>query len=146
MEGGGGVSSRIGGLRTSIVHQGSILHSVLFNIFIYYLNDGVVCSLSKFADGTKLERAPDTPEDDAAVQSDLDRLEKWAGRNLMQFRERKCEVLHLGRNNSMHLYVLGSTQLESSSVKKDLVVLVDTTLNASSVPLQQKGKQYLGLH
>lgn len=43
-----------------------------------------------------------------ALQSDLDRLEKWANKNVMKFTKGKCEVLYLGRNKSMHQYRLGT--------------------------------------
>ncbi|KAK4830781.1 hypothetical protein QYF61_013614 [Mycteria americana] len=43
----------------------------------------------------------------ATIQTDLSRLEKWAGRNLMKFNQRKCKGLHLGRNNPRHQYTLG---------------------------------------
>lgn len=43
-----------------------------------------------------------TPVDCTALQRDLERLERWADRNLMIFNEAKCEVLHLGRNNPPH--------------------------------------------
>lgn len=43
----------------------------------------------------------------------------------------KCEVLHLGRENSRLQYMLGATQLEGSSKEKDPGVLVNTKLNTS---------------
>ncbi|KAK4818025.1 hypothetical protein QYF61_004149 [Mycteria americana] len=47
----------------------------------------------------------------------------------MKFNKGKCKVLHLGRNNSMHQYTLGTNQVESSFAEKDLGILVNTTLN-----------------
>jgi len=69
------------------------------------------------------------PNPNDAEYFSVDRLEKWADRNLMKFN--KCKVLQLGRNNPMHGYMLGTTQLERSLAEKDLRVLVDTRLNIS---------------
>ena len=63
------------------------------------------------------------PEGCAAIQKDLNRLEKWADRNLMKFSKERCKVLHLGNNNLLYWCMLGATQLESSLAEKDLGVL-----------------------
>ncbi|KAK4829417.1 LOW QUALITY PROTEIN: hypothetical protein QYF61_003981 [Mycteria americana] len=65
------------------------------------------------------------------VVEDLDRLEEWANKNLMQFNKDKGKVLHLGKHNPGVQHRLGSTQLGSSSVERDPGVLVDNQLNMS---------------
>jgi len=99
----------------------------LFNIYISDLSEETQCILNKFVDDTELRGVADSPEGCAAVQQDLDYLER-VEKNSKRFNKGKCRVLHLGRNNHMHQYRLEADLLDRSSAKKDFSVLVNNRL------------------
>jgi len=106
-----------------------------------YINTGIDCTLSKFADNTRLtgavdmpegwdtiQRNLDMPEGWDTIQRNLDKLEKWVHVNFMRFNKAKCRVLHVGWGNTHYQYRLENDVIKSSPAKKDLGVLVDETL------------------
>ena len=79
------------------------LHSLhlglLFFNIISDIDGGLKCTLSKFANATKLSGTVDMLEGRAMIQRDVNKLKRWAHVNLMRFTIAKCKILHLGQSN-----------------------------------------------
>lgn len=84
---------------------------------------GIWCTLSKFADATRVGKN--------ATQRDWDGLERWACASFMRFNRAKCKILHLDWDNPKHKYRMRREWLESSPEEKDLRMLIDERFNMS---------------
>ena len=61
------------------------------------------------------------------LQSDLDRLDKWAAQWGMFFSKDNCHALHFGSNNPRHVYMLGNYNLIAVDSADDLGLLREAT-------------------
>jgi hypothetical protein len=84
--------------------------------------------LSKFADDTKGAKIIRTVQDSKDMQTALDLLCNWAREWGMKFNEKKCKILHLGKNNPKYEYFMNGTKLSVVEEEKDVGVVIHKSL------------------
>lgn len=107
---------------TTSAPQGSILGPAFFCVFINDLDSGVECTLSKFANDTKLGEVVDSLQCREALQSDLDRLEHWESPTIWILTRTNAWFCSC---DGVILDGFGEQRLECSPAKRDQMVLVD---------------------
>ena len=105
-----------------------MLGPLLFSLFINDLPSIVRSPLVLFADDANIYHSIQSDEDYQLLQQDLDNLYKWSEDWQLCFNVTKCKVLHIGFNQHNRVYRLGSDCITSSTVEKDLGILVDNKL------------------
>ena len=113
------------------VPQGSVLGTILFLIYINYLEEGVTGNILKFADDTKLFRKVKEIGDKQKLQDDIDKLVKWSEKWQMLFNFGKCKCLHTGSGNTGENYEMGGTILSKTLKEKDLGVRMNANMKVS---------------
>ena len=84
-----------------------------------------------FADDSPVYRIIRSKEDQAILQEDLDKLQKWEWVWLMQFNPDRCEVVRITnkRNPLMHKYHTYGTQLQTVKGAKYLGITINSDLS-----------------
>ena len=129
------------------VPQGSVLGPLLFIIYINDIDGGVVSSVLKFADDTKIYRAVRSHEDIEQLQRDLSNMYEWSKEWQMLFNVEKCKCLHIGYNNVRHQYTLGNGNVENSTEERDLGVRIQENLDVGAQVAEsvKKANRMLGM-
>ena len=106
----------------------------MIDMFVLYINDmpeNIKNLLLLFADDAKLIAKASTP---AVNQEDLTRLSEWQTLWRLTFNtnDQKCKVMHIGKNNPCHKYMLNEKELPSTLLEKDLGVTMTDDFNWST--------------
>ena len=75
------------------VPQGTLLYPLLFTIFVSDITEQTKSQVRLFADDCILYRTINAVSDSVTLQTNLNRLYKWASIWQMQFHEKKCDIL-----------------------------------------------------
>ena len=113
------------------IPQGSVLGPLMFVIYINDLPEAINSYSFLFADDTKVFREINSKDDAFALQSDIDSLQHWSNKCLLQFHLDKCHVLTLGKFDNIrytHRYRIYEHELEHVFEEKDLGVIFESDL------------------
>ena len=113
------------------VSQGSVLGPVFFLIYVNNIVLNSDSSIKLFADDAKLFRPIKSSLDGLTLQRDLNKLEEWSRKWLLQFNKAKCSVVHFGHFNPIYPYCLNDKILANSHEEKDLGVIVSGSFKFS---------------
>ena len=89
------------------------------------LPEAVKSEVFLFADDTKIVRTITTREEACILQNDIDSLERWSQKWMLNFNVDKCHVLTLGKfenTKHTHRYKIHEYELEHVFEEKDLGV------------------------
>ena len=112
------------------IPQGSVLGPVLFVIYINDLPETVQSDIL-FADETKVMCTITTREDSCTLQNDVDSLQQWSQKWLLNFNVDKCHVLTVGKFENIkhtHRYRIHECELDHVFEEKHLGVHIDAEL------------------
>nr|VZI13822.1 unnamed protein product [Spirometra erinaceieuropaei] len=117
------------------VTQGSVLGPILFLIYVDDAARASDCEVAMVAKDMKILSVIRGPVNEDRLQMNLNRLEEWSNRWLLQFNVAKCSILRLSktaRSASTRGYFLGGVALQEVKAQKDIGVLTTSSLKPSA--------------
>ena len=133
------------------VPQGTVLGPILFLIHINDIDEGVEnCTLSCFADDTRIIKTIKSDEDRNSLQNDLNSIYDWADKNKMRFNSNKFETIDYHprqRPDEYHVYKTSNGQsIQRKQQIRDLGIQMncDATFSANTEAMVKKAKRQSG--
>ena len=86
-------------------------------------------------------------QDCVYLQEDIDKLQEWFKKWLLNFNRTKCKIMRLGNNQIDYQYKMGENNLEETISEKDLGIYIDNKLRLSDhvVAAVNKANRLVGL-
>ena len=118
-------------LQSSGVPQGTVLGPLCFLLYINDMGNDTSSHLRLFADDSLLYREVTSAQDALLLQSDLDKLVKWADTWQMAFHPSKCYVMRITRSTTplIHDYTMLGQKLETVKSYPYLGVNISNSLS-----------------
>ncbi|CAL4061723.1 unnamed protein product [Meganyctiphanes norvegica] len=109
--------------------------SVLFIIMIYDIGEEIKRSIVRcIANDTRINIKVKTDEDKKAMQEDLNKIYKWAEKNIMKFKEKKFEQMRCGETKGVDVESYKAptgTEIENKDKVKNLGVVTSEDIQFS---------------
>ena len=124
----------------SVIPQGSVHGPVLFLLYVNDLPDAVASDVYMSADDTKIYRPMTSHEDTTILQNDLDCLQSWSAKWLLNLNLHKCKVMSITKSTACNhdtadYYLKNQSSMSSSTSilrcteEIDLGVVLDIKLS-----------------
>ena len=112
------------------IPQGTILGPLLFNLYIDEVSNQVENSeIQLYADDAKVYGKVNSEQDVNYIHRDIERMELFFSDWQLTINPEKCELLHVGNNNSESPYTICGNPIASKTFCKDLGIFVSEDLS-----------------
>ncbi|KAI8515811.1 hypothetical protein Bbelb_066240 [Branchiostoma belcheri] len=127
------------------VPQGTVLGPLLFLLYINDLPDQLDSNVRLFADDCLLYVELSTQTDSQLLQKDLNTLEEWQSKWLMQFNPEKCYIMHITNKRTPHAtsYQFCGQALATTKIHPYLGVTLTSGLKRTTRSSLSTGKHAL---